>query len=85
VEEVAKALKKDYPPRESGVSVDNLAETINTIRTKMEDTESRGKPPLRPPSLKAGEVRGELRVIEYTGKRDKGGPRLVLVEDVVTG
>jgi hypothetical protein len=38
VDEVAKALKKDYPiPRESGVSVDSLAETINTIRANIED------------------------------------------------
>lgn len=44
-----------------------------------------GKPPVPPPSLVAGEVRGELRVImPDTGKRDKGGHRLTLVEDIVT-
>jgi hypothetical protein len=41
VEKVAKALKKSYPvPPGSGVTVDNLAETINTIRAQMEATES---------------------------------------------
>jgi hypothetical protein len=45
-----------------------------------------GKPPVPPPSLLAEEIRGELRVIEPdTGKRDKGGHRLALVEDVVSG
>jgi hypothetical protein len=40
VEELAKALKKDYPvQRESGMSVDSLAKTINTLRTKMEKDE----------------------------------------------
>jgi hypothetical protein len=44
-----------------------------------------GKPPLRPSSLVAGEVRGELLVIEPdTGKR-KNGHRLALVEDIKTG
>lgn len=42
-----------------------------------------GKPPLRPPTLSAGEVRGDLRVIEYVAS--KGGKRQVLVEDVKTG
>jgi hypothetical protein len=38
-----------------------------------------------PPSLVAEEIRGELRVIEPdTGKRDRSGHRLALVEDVVT-
>ena len=41
VETVAKALKKDYPAeRESGMSVNRLAETINTIRTQMEETDN---------------------------------------------
>jgi len=45
-----------------------------------------GRPPVPPPSLVAGGVWGELRVIEPdTGKRDKGGHRLALVEDVGTG
>ncbi len=45
-----------------------------------------GKPPVPPPSLVVEEVRGELRVIKPdTGKRDRGGHRLALVEDVVTG
>jgi hypothetical protein len=44
-----------------------------------------GKPPLRPSSLVAGEVRGELRVINPdTGKR-KNGHRMTLVEDIKTG
>ncbi len=43
-----------------------------------------GKPPLRPPSLNAGEVWGELRIIEYTKERENGH-RLVLVEDIKTG
>jgi hypothetical protein len=42
-----------------------------------------GKPPIPPPSLRAGEVQGELRVIRYIGTQ--GSHRLVLVEDVVTG
>jgi hypothetical protein len=43
------------------------------------------KPSVRPPALHAGDVRGELRVIEYTGKSDKQGHRFVLVVDVKTG
>lgn len=45
-----------------------------------------GKPPLRPSAVVAGEVRGELRVIEPdTGKRSKSGHRMALVEDMKTG
>jgi hypothetical protein len=41
VDEVAKALKKDHPaPSGSGVSVDALAETINTIRANIKDAEN---------------------------------------------
>jgi hypothetical protein len=67
VDEVAKALRKEYPvQRESGVSVDTLAETINTIRAKMDDKED----PVIQKTLKAAldEHQGTAKELEQSFK-----------------
>jgi hypothetical protein len=62
-----------------------MAATRKTRRLKTKATRTWGKPPIKPPSLKAGEIKNELKVIvPDTGKRENGH-RLALVEDVVTG
>ena len=54
-------------------------------RSKTKAMRTWGRPPIKPPSLKAGEIKNELKVIvPDTGKRENGH-RLALVEDVVTG